>query len=193
MENCLGDLRDTVCVPYLDDIIIFSATFEEHLEHTRKVLRRLREHGVKLKPRKCELFKRKVKFLGRVVSEEGYALDPSSIKPVLALKDSPPKTVNEVRKFMGFLNYYRRYVKNFSIISKPIYDLVKTPGQPPRGAKQDKANRNHSNNGQLPAKHPVEWTDIHQSALETLITSITSVSVMAYPDFQKPFVLHTDA
>ena len=110
MENCLGDLRDTVCVPYLDDIIIFSATFEEHLEHTRKVLRRLREHGVKLKPRKCELFKRKVKFLGRVVSEEGYALDPSSIKTVLALKDSPPKTVNEVRKLMGFLNYYRRYV-----------------------------------------------------------------------------------
>ena len=164
-----------------------------HLEHTRKVLRRLRERGVKLKPRKCELFKRKVKFLGRVVSEEGYALDPSSIKPVLALKDSPPKTVNEVRKIMGFLNYYRRYVKNFSIISKPIYDLVKTPGQPPRGAKQDKANRNHSNNGQLPAKHPVEWTDIHQSALETLITSITSVPVMAYPDFQKPFVLHTDA
>lgn len=193
MENCLGDLRDTVCVPYLDDIIIFSATFEEHLEHTRKVLRRLREHGVKLKPRKCELFRRKVKFLGRVVSEEGYTLDPSSIKPVLALKDSPPKTVNEVRKLMGFLNYYRRYVKNFSIIAKPIYDLVKTLGQPLQGAKQDKTKRSHSNNGQLPAKHPVEWTDIHQSALETLITSITSVPVMAYPDFQKPFVLHTDA
>lgn len=193
MENCLGDLRDTVCVPYLDDIIIFSATFEEHLEHTRKVLQRLQEHGVKLKPRKCELFKRKVKFLGRVESEEGYTLDPSSIKLVLALKDSPPKTVNEVRKLMGFLNYYRRYVKNFSIINKPIYDLVKTPRQPPQGAKQDKTRRNHSNNGQLLAKHPVEWTDIHQSALETLITSITSVPVMAYPDFQKPFVLHTDA
>lgn len=117
MENCPGDLRDTVCVPYRDDIIIFSVTFEEHLEHTRKVLRRLREHGVKLKPRKCELLNRKVKFLGRVVSEEGYTLDPSSIKSVLALKDSPPKTVNEVRKLMGFLNYYRRYVKNFSIIS----------------------------------------------------------------------------
>jgi len=147
MENCPGDLRDTVCLPYRDDIIIFSVTFEEHLEHTRKVLRRLREHGVKLKPRKCELLKRKVKFLGRVVSEEGYTLDPSSIKSVLALKDSPPKTVNEVRKLMGFLNYYRRYVKNFSIISKPIYDLVKTPGQPPQGAKQDKTKRNHSNNG----------------------------------------------
>ena len=55
MENCLGDLRDTVCVPYLDDIIIFRATFEEHIENTRKAFRRLREHGVKLKPRKCNL------------------------------------------------------------------------------------------------------------------------------------------
>ena len=155
--------------------------------------RSFEEHGVKLKPRKCELFRRKVKFLGRVVSEEGYTLDLSSIKPVLALKDSPPKTVNEVRKLMGFLNYYCRYVKNFSIIAKPIYDLVKALGQPPQGAKQEKTKRSHSNNGQLPAKHPVEWTDIHQSALETLITSITSVPVMAYPDLQKPFVLHTDA
>ena len=89
MENCLGDLQDTVCVPYLDDIIIFGTTVEEHIENTRKVLRRLREHGVKWKPRKCKLFKREVTFLGRVVSEEGYKLlDPSSIKPVLALIDS---------------------------------------------------------------------------------------------------------
>ena len=102
-KNCLEDLRDTVCVPYLDDIIILSTTFEEHIENTRKVLGRLREHGVKLKPRKCKLLKREVTFLGRVVSEEGYKLDPSSIKPVLALKDSPPKTVNEVRKFPELL------------------------------------------------------------------------------------------
>ena len=65
------DLRATVCVPYLNDIIIFSATFEDHIENTPKVLRRLKEYGVKLKPRKCKLFKREVTFLARIVSEEG--------------------------------------------------------------------------------------------------------------------------
>ena len=189
MENCLGDLRDTVCVPYLDDIIIFSTTFEEHIENTHRVLRRLREHGVKLKPRKCKLFKREVTFLGRVVSEEGYKLDPSSIKPVLALKDSPPKTVNEVSKLMVFLNYYRRYVKNFSRIAKAIYDLVRMASQPSQEAQQDRTKKGCSTNGQLPSRHPVDWTDIHQSALETVIDLITSAPVMAYPDFQKPFVL----
>lgn len=189
MENCLGELRDTVCIPYLDDIIIFSTTFEEHIKNMRKVLQRLREHGIKLKPRKCKLFERKVTFLGRVVSEEGYRLDPSSIKPVLALRDSPPKTVNEVRKLMGFLNYYRRYVKDFSRIAKPIYDLVKTPSQPLKDVQRDKSRKSH--NSQLPAKHPVEWTDSHQFALNILIDSITSAPVMAYPDFEKPFVLHT--
>ena len=126
------------------------------------------------------------------MSEEGYKLDPSSIKPVLALKDSPPKTVNEVCKLMGFLNYYCRYVKSFSRIAKPIHDLVRMTSQPSQEAQQDRTKKGCSTNGQLPSRHPVDWTDIHQSALETLIDFITSAPVMAYPDFQKPFVLHTD-
>ena len=79
MENYLGDLRDAVCVPYPDDKIVFSATFEEHIEHVNKVLGRLRDHEIKLKPRKCKLFKREVTFLGRVFSGGGYKLGPSSI------------------------------------------------------------------------------------------------------------------
>ena len=192
MENCLGDLRDTVCVPYLDDIIVFSATFEEHIEHIRKVLRRLREHGVKLKPQKCKLFKREVVFLGRVVSENGYKLDPSSVGPVLRLKESNPKTVNEVRKLMGFLNYYRRYIKDFSRIAKPIYDLVKSPDLPGADTRR-KSKKDGSGAGQLSANHPVKWTTTHQSALQKLVASLTSLPVMAYPDFNSPFVLHTDA
>ena len=94
---------------------------------------------------------------------------------------------------MGFLNYYRQYVKNFSRIVKPIYDLVKTPSQPPQEAQLDRTKKGCSTNGQLLEKYPVDWAEIQQSALETLINSITSVQVMAYPDCQKPSVLHTDA
>ena len=163
------------------------------LKNASKVLRRLREHGVELKPRKCKLFKREVTFLGRVMSEEGYKLDPSSIKPDLALKERPFKTVNEVRKLMGFLNYHRRYVKNLSRIAKPIYDLVKMASQPSQEAQQDRKKKGCCTNGHLPSRDPIDWTDIHQTALETLIDLITSAPVMASPDFQKPFVLHTDA
>ena len=126
METCLGHLRDEICIPYLDDIIVFSSTFEDHIEHLRTVFQRLKKYGVKLKPKKCTMFKREVVFLGRVVSAEGYKLDPSTMAPILRLKDTPPKNVIEVRKLMGFLNYYRRYIENFSRIAKPIYDLVKT-------------------------------------------------------------------
>ena len=121
------------------------------------------------------------------MSEEGYKLDPSSIKPVLALKDSPPKTV-KVRKLMGFLNYYHGYVKNFSRIAKSIYDLVKMASQPPQEAQQVRTKEGCSTNGQLLARSPVDWTDIHQSALETSTDLITSAPVIAHRDFQKPFI-----
>ena len=84
-ENCLGDLRDDICIPYLDDVIVFSSTFEEHLTNLRKILKRLQAHGVKLKPRKCKLLRKEVNFLGRIVSEGGYKLDPESIKASINL------------------------------------------------------------------------------------------------------------
>ena len=124
MESCLEGLRDEICTPYLDDIIVYCKDFQDHIEHIRKVLQRLRKHGVKLKPKKCKLFQKEVSFLGRVVSAEGYKLDPASIAPVLDLAKKPPKTVGEVRQVIGLLGYYRKFIKDFSCISKPIYDLL---------------------------------------------------------------------
>ena len=98
MERCLSDLRDKVTIPHLDDIIVFSRTFEAHVEHLREVLRKLRQHGVKLKPRKCSLFKREIRFLGRIVSGDGYRINPESVKAVEKLKETLPKTVGEVRQ-----------------------------------------------------------------------------------------------
>ena len=88
MENCLGDLQDKICIPYLDDIIVFSSTFEGHIANLRKVFQRLKQHGVKLKPRKCKLFQLEVNFLGHIVLAEGYRLDPSSIKPILNFQET---------------------------------------------------------------------------------------------------------
>ena len=177
MERCLGELRDKVAIPYLDDIIVFSRTFEEHIEHLRTVLRKLREHGVKLKPRKCSLFKRKVQFLGRVVSGDGYQMDPGCVKAIEKLKEAMPKTVGEVRQLAGILSYYRRYIKNFVKIAKPIYDLLSTTGK----------------DGQPPSKTPICWRREQQQAAEELVGHLSNPPIMAYPDFSKAFILHTDA
>lgn len=92
METCLGDLRDEICLPYLDDCLVFSSTFEEHIEDVRKVLRRLWEKGIKLKPGKCDLFKQEVRYLGHKVSGDGYCMDGADKAAVLAFKVNAPLT-----------------------------------------------------------------------------------------------------
>ena len=192
MEHCLGELRDEIAIPHLDDIIVFSRSFEEHVEHVRTVLRRLRQQGIKLKPAKCKLFRKEVCFLGRIVSKDGYRVDPSGITAVTSLAQEAPKTVGEVRQLMGFLGYYRRYIPNFAHIAKPMYELLNKPktGRPPKVSSQRTA---VSREGQLPSATPIKWTDIHQQSLETFIGHLTNLPLMAYPDYEKPFIVHTDA
>ena len=103
-------------------------------------------------------------------------MDPKNVEPVLALKDLRPKNASEVRRLVGLLSVYRRFVPHFAKQAKPLYDLLKQEG-----------------GGQISKTKPVDWNDEHQKATENLIDAITSFPVMAYPEFDKPFVLHTDA
>ncbi|MCW4346603.1 MAG: pol polyprotein, partial [Candidatus Thiodiazotropha endolucinida] len=180
MERCMGDLNLQDCLIYLDDIIIFSKTFEEHLEKLEAVFRRLQEHGLKLKPSKCELFHSQVVYLGHVVSREGIHTDPSKIE---AVKSWPvPQCTKEVRKFLGFTGYYRRFIKGYATIARPLNDLlIGHPTAPKARKKKSK-----------PAT-PFQWKEEQQQAFETIISSLINPPVLAYADYSLPFELHTDA
>lgn len=192
MEEMLAPLRDECCIPYLDDILCYAKTFEEHVEGLRKVLRALQNYGVKLRPTKCDLFKREVRYVGRLVSAEGVRIDPKDLEAVYALKKETPATVGDVRRIAGFLSYYRSYIQDFSRIAKPIYELLQ-----PKKTKEEhllgKVTGQKGKGAQLPSKTPVEWAEKHQGALCKLIDMLVNPPVLAYPDFELPFVLHTDA
>ncbi|KAL1252661.1 hypothetical protein QQF64_017354 [Cirrhinus molitorella] len=168
MEACLEDLRDTS---------------------------RYQQHGVKLSPHKCELFQRKVRFLGRIVSEDGYSMDPAEIAPVQALKLRTPATVGDLRKIMGFLSYYRTYIPNFSHLARSLYQLIAASPRSllPPEPKDKKKRVSTKSKGQASPNTPITWTQFHQEALNTLIDHLTEPLILAYPDLTLPFVLHCDA
>jgi len=186
MESCLDELRDDICIPYIDDIIVFSQTFADHVEHIRKVLQRLRQHGIKLKPKKCRLFRKEVSCLGRIISADGHRPDPSNVEAVTALRSRQATTVGEVRKLLGLLGYHRQYIQDFSIIAKPLYELLTTNSS-------KAASSTNTKQGNASSATPVVWEERHSKALNCLIDFLVSAPVLAYPDFAKPFMLYTDA
>ena len=122
MESCLGELHLNWCIIYLDDIIVFSRTPEEHIHRLRAVFEKLKATGLKLKPSKCDFFKKEIKYLRHVVSEQGVSTDPDKIKAVTEWPQ--PTTVTEVRSFLGFVSYYGRFIPNFSKVAKSLNQLL---------------------------------------------------------------------
>ena len=176
MHDCLGELNMNWCIVYLDDIIIFSDTKEEHLKRLEAVFQKLCAAGLKLKPSKCFFFREEIEYLGHVVSGKGISTNPKKIEAVS--KWSTPKTVYDVRSFLGFVGYYRRFIKNFSRITKPIREVITgLENQSKRSAK----------------KTYIEWSDAADVAFEHLKAMCVSTPILAYPDYQLPFTLHTDS
>ena len=172
MESCLGELHLNWCIIYLDDIIIHSRTPEEHLVRLEGVFSRLRAAGLKLKPKKCAFFKDRITYLGHIVLKEGIEVNPSKITAIQ--KWPRPKTVTDVRSFLGFTNYYRKFMHRYAQISKPLNDLTS-------GENAKRKNKN------------VEWTDEHQKSFDQLKDLSTSSPVLAYANYTKPFIVYTDA
>lgn len=191
MEECLENLRDRICVPYLDDILVYSKSFEDHVHHVREVLQQLRRYGIKLKPSKCGMFKKEIRYLGRMVSAEGSKVDPADTEAVQAWKEKRPTTIGQLRTVMGLLSYYRQYIKDFSKIAGPLYDLLK--GTPEEGKMCQKSRKSRLKNRGVPSNQPIIWKAEHQEILEILINHLVKPPILGFPDFSLPFILHTDA
>ena len=157
---------DKFVVVFIDDILVYSCNEEEHSEHLRIVLSRLREHQLYAKFSKCEFWLKKVPFLGHVLSEEGISVDPAKVQEVLDWK--VPTSVHEVQSFLGLAGYYRRFIPEFSKISKPMTRLLQ---------KDEK----------------FVWTPKCEEAFHKLRTLLTLAPVLAQPDIEKPFDVFYDA
>lgn len=166
MECVLRNLTYKICLIYLDDILVYSKTFPEHLNHLRQVFDRLRHANLKLKPSKCKFACNKVHYLGHVVSSEGIAPDEDKISTV---KDFPrPHNVKTVRSFLGLANYYRRFVKDFAKIAAPLNQLLRKD-------------------------HKFVWTAQCEEAFQALKAALISAPILAFPDFSEIFHLYVDA
>ena len=186
MEQCFRDMNLVELIIFLDDLLVHAETLEELEERTIKVLQRLRRYKLKLDPDKCVFCAKEVKHLGFLISGKGLRPDPEKVE---ALTSWPiPKTVREVKAFIGFSGYYRRHVSHFSHLVKPLHDL--TAGYIPRGTQ-----KKGSKKGTLTLSSDIShlWTDVHQQAFEEVIRVLTSEPLLGVADKSRPFQLHCDA
>ena len=187
INRVLGDFKGVFCEPYLDDVLCYSKTFEQHVQDLEKVLVRLREKGIKLRAHKCHFAKRKVRYLGRMISEEGYELDPADTEALDKFR-TPPRNIGELRSLLGFIGYYRSYVRDFSRRVKPLYDMLK--GKVTKSTKGDKGTKSGQSYN---AREKIEWKEEHQKILEEMIDYLKSPKVMAFANFDMPFFMNCDA
>lgn len=166
MNSVFADYLDDFIIVYLDDILIYSKTKEQHERHVRLALDRLRQHKLYAKASKCEFMKETISFLGHTLTPDGIRVDDSKIA---VIKQWPqPKNIHALRSFIGLANYYRRFVRDFSKLAAPLTGLLRKDV-------------------------PYLWTTEHQQAFDKLKTALSSTPVIASPDPDKPYLLTTDA
>lgn len=167
MDNVLRGLQNEVCLVYLDDIIIFSTSLQEHVINLEKVFKRLRESNFKIQMDKSEFLKLETEFLGHVICKDGVKPNPNKI---IAIQGYPvPKTPTEIKRFLGLLGYYRKFIPDFARLTKPLTQCLK------KGSKINPTDQ--------------KYVD----CFEHCKTLLTNDPILQYPDFSKEFLLTTDA
>src|SRR4051812_5920260 len=166
MNSIFMEYLDKFIVVYLDDILIYSKNEEEHAEHLRLVLMKLREHRLYAKFSKCEFWLPEVTYLGHVISANGVAVNPQRVQAVLDW--TPPESVKQVRSFLGLASYCRRFVENFSKVAKPLTELLKKDRK-------------------------FQWTPKCEEIFQELKRRLTYAPVLAPPDTKRDFDIYCDA
>lgn len=167
MDNVLRDHLYKSCFVYMDDIVIFSKSLQEHLIHTKQIFNKLRQYNLKVQLDKSEFLRKEVGFLGHVITADGIKPNPAKVKAVL---EYPlPKNIKEIRAFLGLVGYYRRFIRNFAKVVQPLTRCLK------KGTKIDPADQNY-----IQAFHPCKEL-------------LTNAPILSYPDFDQTFHLTTDA
>ena len=167
MDVLMSGLRFECVMVYLDDLIVFSNSFEKHLNDLEQVFKRLASANIKLKGSKCQFLKDEISFLGHIVSKEGISVDPVKVQKLLDLPI--PKTLRELRAFIGLASYYRRFIPGFATISAPLNRLTK------KGVSID------------------SWNSVCTEAFNSLKHALISAPVLRSPDFTRQFTVYTDA
>ena len=172
MQNCLGELNLTYTLIYLDDVIVYSRTEEEHLTLLRAVFERFRESGLKLKPSKCNFFHTEINYLGHTVSAKGMEPGMDSIKAIAEM--APPRTYTGIHQFLGATGYFRQFIKGYTNIAKPLNDLLSGVNSKLKSCFV-----------RLPPAAVVVFQELKLKCM--------TAPVLAFVDFHKPFLLETDA
>jgi hypothetical protein len=165
MNETLKGLEN-FCMVYQDDILVFSESFAEHLNHLETVLQRLKKAGITLSSSKCYFGKEKLKFLGHIISSKGLEKSTEKVDAILKLRT--PRNKKDVRSFLGAVGYYRHFIPMLASLADPLYSIISI-------------------------KSKFRWTDKEQSAFVQIKQAVCDDVVLSHPDFTKPFVLRTDA
>jgi hypothetical protein len=170
INDVLRVYLDDFCTAFLDDIMVYSNTLQEHREQVYKVLKALSEAGLHLKPEKCHFHKQEVKYLGFIIGTDGIRMDPDKVSCVLDWKE--PKSVKDVQCFLGFANFYRRFIRDYSKVVAPLTGMTKKEG----------------------GKYvPFVWGPAQQAAFDLLKVAFTSAPILRHFDDDREIVVETDA
>ncbi len=194
MTSIFGDENFLSLLCYLDDLIVFGPDEKTALDRLEMVFGRLHTYNLKLAPKKCHLMRKSVKFLGHIIDQTGVSTDPSKVDSISRMSssdltelDGVTPSQKKIRSFLGMVNYYQHFIPNYSAVAKPLFSLLR--GQKARAKNLGKQGHVHQNRKLKPS----DWTEAQDQAVERLKTLLVESVVLAHPDFNRPFVLATDA